>query len=900
MSDDRSQGNSDNQLSIRASEQAQVNAIANLHAETVNFADSRKESYAPRELRFLGIMESPPNVERYWVERVEVQAQLKASLKDHPVTEIIAVGGFGKSSLAAWACDQLKEPLKFKNCWWVNFRRGHTFYQFAGSILQELGFKLTDPQVLEESLLREIVRRLNETRTLLVMDQVETLKSTADWGWFEQFLLTWVEQGRLSRVLVTTKSRSVTREPLALGGMTVAEGTALLQRQGLEGDCFAEMITLAEGHPLLLKLAAAWVRQTEGAKVDTGAIDFFRRLFGQYQADPTAKVEDVFETLFDAVPEGLQDLLLRVSVYRLPFNLEMAQAMQDSLPTLQREIEAQYGFDFGNLATSVMEQSLQGLVERGLLSPEGNRFTLHPLVVTFVQNKLRNSALERESHERAIAYYEAHAQEWDGTVESCQEILEAAYHSCELGNYVQADRILNRCKNSLQLAGQWRVLLPLYERLTQEWKWANQTEARSLAWAWNTLGVLHIELGYYSQTLTAYQKALKIHQATGNREGEGGSLCNIGHIYYRLGEYQQALDYYNQALPVQQEVRNRHFEANTLGGLGNTHYSLGQYKEATEFHQQALAIGLEINSHKIKGIAIENLGNVYEKLAQYEKAIEYRQQALEITRSMSDLAGEALSLANLGSTYYSSRQYQLAIDFYQQSLSIAREIDARVRVAEALNGLGNVYKATGQYRQSLEFFQESIDIDREINYRRGEGWSLTNMADAYSSLGQYQRAIELHQQVLDIRKELGDRRGEANSLNSLGSTYDSLGQYQQAIERYERSLTIFQAESDRRGEASALRSLGGTYKSLGQYQQAIELYQQCLEIWQELGDRRGEATAFVDLGDVHVCLLQYQAATEFYQQALDIDREIDNRQGESTVLGGLGDMSRQLSSINKL
>jgi Domain of unknown function (DUF4351) len=72
------------------------------------------EFHGFRELKFLGIVESPPNFERDWVERAVDQSRLEAHLKSYAVTEIVASGGFGKSSLAAWACERLRVPLGFK------------------------------------------------------------------------------------------------------------------------------------------------------------------------------------------------------------------------------------------------------------------------------------------------------------------------------------------------------------------------------------------------------------------------------------------------------------------------------------------------------------------------------------------------------------------------------------------------------------------------------------------------------------------------------------------------------------------------------------------------------------------------------------------------------------------
>ena len=81
--------------------------------------------------------ELPPNFERYWVDRSSYQSQLRDRLSRTPVTEIVADGGFGKSSLAAWGYANLRGD--FQKRVWVGFRNALTFDYFARRVLQEIG-----------------------------------------------------------------------------------------------------------------------------------------------------------------------------------------------------------------------------------------------------------------------------------------------------------------------------------------------------------------------------------------------------------------------------------------------------------------------------------------------------------------------------------------------------------------------------------------------------------------------------------------------------------------------------------------------------------------------------------------------------------------------------------------
>ena len=550
--------------------------LKNITGRDISFRDVNLEmrSDGPREIIVAGVGEPPPNFAASWVERDAVQAELLTRISSNPVTEIVAAGGFGKSWLAAWAFAELENS--FDKRLWVNFRRelwqDYGFDRFARWILQEIGSPLKDPTLKENVLLRELVYQLADpnrpVKTLVVMDNLESLHQTHDWLWFERFLNAWTAQGRLSRVVVTTRPAAVMEAPLPLGGLLLDEGAAFLQREGLTGERFAKLIDLAAGHPLLLKIAAAWVKQTQGATVDGQAIAFFSGLFEQYRGNPAslaeAKVEPVFKRVFKELPESWQLLLLRVSVYRLPFSLAMAQAMGEA----------------------IAEADLQGLVDRALLVAEGDRFTLHALIAELVRKRISEAVL-RQAHEQAIAYYEANYQPWDRTIDSCKGELEAFHHACALGQYSRADQILARCDNQLDRAGYWRDLLPLYETLVEQWEADDENETRNLGWAWTWLGNLHQSIGEIRAAIHSHQQAQRLFQSVGRRSGEAASLCHLGIAYNSLGQYQKAIDFQQQSLKIEQEIGNLRGAASSHWSLNKLYVQLGRIKLAMHHRHQA-------------------------------------------------------------------------------------------------------------------------------------------------------------------------------------------------------------------------------------------------------------------------------------------------------------------------
>ncbi|MBW4442948.1 MAG: tetratricopeptide repeat protein [Plectolyngbya sp. WJT66-NPBG17] len=648
---------------------------------------------AQQRVSVIGLDPIPPEHKAdEWIDRTEPQRELLQRIQAQArLIELVAVGGFGKSLLASWLFHTVKG--EFERSLWLNFRKVPTFNEFARWVLQEVGFLIDDPRVTDEALSVELAYRLTEKRCLVVLDQLEAVQNANDRASFEQFLQTWQNRGRSSVVLVTTRSTfgATDRDHIELAGLAEDEGAAFLRKQGIQTRDEAqvcELVRMAEGHPLLLNLAASWVRQEAQGELRADGLEFFKRLFRQYKGNAEAKVEEIFAQLFAELPERLRSLLLGVVVYRDPFGLEMAQAM---------------------LADTSIED-LRSLSERTFLREEAERWTLHPLMRGLVEQELKESDRYRESHQKAIAYFASEIKPEKESIEDCAEELEIFHHYCELGEYALAKQIMDTCVDFLDRRGYYRNLLPIYQQLTQAWSGANPDDAdeqRNLGWAWIRLGNLYRSVGQYQDAIEAHQQAQTRFDTIDFSQGRAVSLGSLGNAYQSLGQYQQAIDFQQQSLEIKREIGDRQGEANSLGSLGSAYDSLGQYQQAIDFQQQSLDIAREIGDRQGEAVSLNNLGIAYDLLGQYQQAIDFYQQSLGIAREIGNRQGEAASLGSLGIAYRSLGQYQQAIDFYQQSLEIAREIGDRRGEANSCFNLGLTLAKLKRKKESIEAFQSA-------------------------------------------------------------------------------------------------------------------------------------------------------------------------------------------------
>ncbi len=876
-----------------------------------------------------------------WQGRVEELKLLQDwTQRSHEIQVIglIAAGGYGKSALAAKFCETVEG---FTKVIWSTFSKMYSFALWGRWLLEQIGVRI-DEKVTDEDLVILVSNRLAKDRYLVVIDNLETLiEKGGQWkdNAYQNFLVRWTGTSSSSVVLITSReqpslpdsalNRSIWKP---LGGLSNREGADLLQALHVQGETaeLESFVQQIDGHPLLIDLSVGALKKIAG---DRPSINELNRsnlnlleIVGQHRGNPEISVAKILTASFERLPSHLQDLLLNLSIYRLPFDWQAARFMvTEEIETTEASITEDLR-TLSRLAWLIAERSDAIWI-----------FRFQPLVQNYLQERLEDKT---KAHERAIDYYQSIAKTFARVLEDATPQLEIFHHYCELKQYSQADKILYSINNFLNLGGYFLKNLELHHQLITNWEPIVIDEnIYDLAWAWLRLGNCQYLLDKYQKAFNSYQKSqnllrkindqdneagllmslgnlkkargslseaiklykqsLEIYQNIGTRRDKAVPLFNLGSAYNSLGQYQQAIELYDQSLEIYQDIGDREGEASSLGGLGSAYYSLGQYSQAIELYDQSLEICQDIGDRRGEASSLGGLGSVYYSLGQYQQAIELYDQSLEICQDIGDRRGEAFSLGGLGSAYHSLGQYSQAIELYDQSLEICQDIGDRSGVAYSLSGLGNTYNYLGQYQQAIELYEQSLEISRQIGDRGGVADSLGGLGSAYNSLGQYQQAIDLHDQSLEIYQDIGNRRGEANSLGGLGSAYNSLGQYQQAIELYDQSLEICQDIGDRSGEAISLGNLGNVYNSLGQYSQAIDLYQQSLEIKRQIGDRSGEAISLSGLGSAYNSLGQYQQAIELYQQSLEIFRQIGDRSGEASSLIGLGNAYNSLGQYQQ-
>jgi CHAT domain-containing protein/tetratricopeptide (TPR) repeat protein len=250
--------------------------------------------------------------------------------------------------------------------------------------------------------------------------------------------------------------------------------------------------------------------------------------------------------------------------------------------------------------------------------------------------------------------------------------------------------------------------------------------------------------------LAFYREAASIHERTGNRDDEGGTLSNIGLVFRSIGQPDSAILYYRRSLSIGREVGAR-WQAVVLNNIGQVFYDIGQLDSALTYYRQTLAFVREVGWRLGEGKSLNNLGSLYAELGRADSALACYQRAKEILAEVSDQQGVSLALHNIGDLYGATHYPDSALIYFRLALAIQRESRDLPSQGRTLAAIGQVFETENQVDSALALFQEGLGMLRAAGDRTGEGTTLEKIASHYRAIGNLRNTVAYYDSAAAMR-----------------------------------------------------------------------------------------------------------------------------------------------------
>jgi predicted ATPase/DNA-binding SARP family transcriptional activator len=591
--------------------------------------------------------------------------------EDVRLVTLTGPGGVGKTRLAIEAALRLDDRLTGGS-----FFVDVAFVRSAALLLPTVARTLSVVPEPGESDIDAIARLLRRRPTLLVLDNLEQVVEGAP------LIADLLAAAPSATVLATSRVtlRLQAEHEHAVPPLRADDSVALFCRRAKAvqpsfrpSPAIAEICARLEGLPLAIELAAARTRVLRPEVLLERLERRLPMLVGGARDLPERQrtLEATIAWSYELLAPDERAALLRFSVFVEGSSLEAAEDLCES------PIEV-----------------LEALVDNSLVRVADGRFVMLDTIREYAAARLSESPDEERVRARHLAWFRALAEsaepelpgerqlEWLARLQDDQANLRAA-----IGYALSSGRGDDALATAAALRHFW-------------WVRAHYAVGRRL---------LEDALAAAGQ---------------GNPSLRERGLTGVGILAAEQGDLAAASDAFEEALALARAEGDRGRVAAGLANLGNIAYFQGDVARAREAYLEGLELARETGAFRRLATLSENLGLLELSAGNFDGALARIEEAIDAARSAGDLHELAACLRSMGRVCFARGELETAESHFLESLELVRSMHDQRSLADWLEGWATGCSARGDHTRCVlllgaaDALREAISAARAPDYRR--------------------------------------------------------------------------------------------------------------------------------------------------------------------------------------
>ncbi|MEV0190660.1 BTAD domain-containing putative transcriptional regulator [Kitasatospora purpeofusca] len=494
---------------------------------------------------------------------------------------------------------------------------------------------------------------------------------------------------------------------------------------GLDGARSLPLATLAPAEALQLLASAAGterVADSPGAAAQVihacGYLPLALMLAAaRLRARPAWRLADLVEYLR---PAGIGALTTGGRSLRAGFDLSYRRLPEEARRVFRllavhpgREYTAPAIAVLAGVDPAAARETLELLVDENLLIQDTPaRYRLHDLLHAFAAELAEGGAPDRLALHRLTVWYCHSARAADELLRAHSSAVRPRYAPPLPPPVLPALRFPDHDRTLAWLDAERANLTAVLSRAAEQGL-GPPVAALAVSVSW----YLHLR-GPASSLLSVLRTA----QATVSPEADPALaarvLTELGDCHTLARRYQDAVRHHERALELHRANHDRDGEAATLLGLGSAHDRLNRPQEAVRCWRQARAVFAELGNRLGAATCLVNLARSYRALERFDEAVAHDRDALAAFRGLDDEHGQAQALAGLGELHQLLDRDTEAVGYRRQALLLYRRAGDRYAEAEVLDGLGTSYSRLGRPEQAVRAWRGAHSILTDIAHPR--------------------------------------------------------------------------------------------------------------------------------------------------------------------------------------
>jgi predicted ATPase/DNA-binding CsgD family transcriptional regulator len=271
--------------------------------------------------------------------------------------------------------------------------------------------------------------------------------------------------------------------------------------------------------------------------------------------------------------------------------------------------------------------------------------------------------------------------------------------------------------------------------------------ADALQWLWYLRGP-------YTETRRLLEEVLAMPGAQAPTELRASLLIGAAIAMEMNGDIAGAQPLNELALTIARATHNIFLSARALQALGADAEWQGDFVRARTLGKRALVLYRRAGSQSREAVVLTNLGRLAWKQGDLDTGREFAEQALAIARPLGSAWFVINPLLLLGHALRDQGNLELARVVLEEAVTLSGHISDQSNRAGGLDALGQVATAQGHHAEAQALMAESLRLWWEIGERKKVADSLERHARLAGARGQRERALRLAGAAAALRATL--------------------------------------------------------------------------------------------------------------------------------------------------